>query len=509
MYPIDFFFRAVRQYGDRIAVEAPAGKLTYKQMAERVNALATALQSLDPVIGSRVGICSNNSLEYVVSLLAVLAAGKVWVPLNYRSAVRELDSIVSFTKPGIVLATEKLGSKLNIADVPARITLDQAFPGSTHTLHDLECMHAGRVPVRYSKNDESLQAIKFTGGSTGAPKGVMQAYRAWRATVINLIDAYHFDESERNLLAAPISHGAGTYILPVLAKGGCHVLLDSVDAASVLHALRSQSITTVFMPPTLFYMVMAIDPESTLGSSSLKRLIYGGAPMPIEKIREAQRFFGPVVEVTYGQTEAPQIVTFLSGKELMSERYVTSVGRASLLSDFAIMGADGQVLPPGETGEIVVRGQMIMSGYLELPDKTAETIVDGWLHTGDLGCVDENGYLFLRGRSREVIITGGFNVYPIDVENILSGHPLVHDVAVFGLPDEKWGEAVTAAVQLKAGASLSEEALIAYAKQQIGSVKAPKHIHFYDDLPRNPVGKVDKVSVKALLSNIASKPLGA
>lgn len=399
MYPIDFFFRAVRQHGERIAIDAPNGKLTYKQLAERVNAVAAALQSLDPAAGSRVGICSNNTVEHVVALLAVLAAGKVWVPLNYRSAAPELDRIVAFTKPGIVLVTEKLGVTLSIADVPARVSLDRSFPGSTHVLQDLECVHAGRAPIRHSMDEESLQAIKFTGGSTGAPKGVMQAYRAWRATVVNLIDAYHFDESERNLLAAPISHGAGTYILPVLAKGGRHVLLDNVDAANVLQALRTQAITAVFMPPTLFYMVMAIDPESTLGSNSLKHLIYGGAPMPVEKIRDAQRFFGPVVGVTYDQTEAPQIVTFLSGKELMADRYITSVGRASLLSDFAIMDSDGQLLPQGETGEIVVRGQMIMSGYLELPDKTAETIVDGWLHTGDLGCVDEHGYLFLRGRS--------------------------------------------------------------------------------------------------------------
>jgi len=509
MYPIDFFFRAVRQYGDRTAIEAPGGKLTYRQLAERVNALATALQSLDPVIGSRVGICSNNTVEHVIALLAILASGKVWVPLNYRSAVPELERIVSFTKPGIVLATEEFGTLLNIAAVPVRISLDRPFPGATHTLHDLERLYAGKMPVRHSMGDESLQAIKFTGGSTGSPKGVMQAYRSWRATVINLIDAYRFDECDRNLMAAPISHGAGTYILPVLAKGGCHVLLDSTSAAGVLQALRSREITTVFMPPTLFYMVMAAGSGGDLDGSGLKRLIYGGAPMPVDKIRAAQRFFGPVVEVTYGQTEAPQIVTFLSAKELMTDRYVTSVGRASLLSDFAIMGADGRLLPPGETGEIVVRGPMIMSGYLELPEKTAETIVDGWLHTGDLGCIDENGYLFLRGRSREVIITGGFNVYPIDIENVLSGHPSVHDVTVFGLPDDKWGEAVTAAVQLKAGATLSEEALIAYAKEQVGSVKAPKHIHFYDDLPRNPVGKIDKARVKALLSNTTAKPLGA
>lgn len=275
------------------------------------------------------------------------------------------------------------------------------------------------------------------------------------------------------------------------------MILAEINAHTVLEALAKRGISNVFMPPTLFYMVMEFGAGSGATFPELRHLIYGGAPMPVEKIRAAQRFFGPVVEVTYGQTEAPQIVAFLNGRELADDRYVHSVGRASLLSDFAIMGANGELLGAGETGEIVVRGQMIMSGYLDMPEKTAETIVDGWLHTGDLGYLDERGYLFLRGRSRDVIITGGFNVYPVDVEEMLGRHPDVQEVAVFGIADDKWGEAVTAAVQLRRGASADEDALVAWAKTQLGSVKTPKRIHFLDSLPRNPVGKVDKILLKS------------
>ncbi|QTO23307.1 class I adenylate-forming enzyme family protein [Burkholderia seminalis] len=497
MSPIDFFFRAARHFGDRIAIEAPEGALSYTELTRRVNAAAAALQKLDPQPGSRVGICAGNTSSHVIALLAVLAAGKVWIPLNPRSAPAELNRIIAFTRPGIVMASAKYGATLALAEVPQCIALDEPFGDTAQTLAALVDAHDGMTAERIDRADHELQAVKFTGGSTGVPKGVMQPVRAWRATVLNLIDAYRFDETTRNLLAAPITHGAGTYLLPVLAKGGCHVILAEINAHTVLEALAKRGISNVFMPPTLFYMVMEFGAGSGATFPELRHLIYGGAPMPVEKIRAAQRFFGPVVEVTYGQTEAPQIVAFLNGRELADDRYVHSVGRASLLSDFAIMGANGELLGAGETGEIVVRGQMIMSGYLDMPEKTAETIVDGWLHTGDLGYLDERGYLFLRGRSRDVIITGGFNVYPVDVEEMLGRHPDVQEVAVFGIADDKWGEAVTAAVQLRRGASADEDALVAWAKTQLGSVKTPKRIHFLDSLPRNPVGKVDKILLKS------------
>ncbi|RJG03118.1 class I adenylate-forming enzyme family protein [Noviherbaspirillum sedimenti] len=497
MYPIDFFFRASRYFKDNIAIESSGENVTYEQLAQRVNALAAALQDMDPQPGTRVGICSGNTIEHVVAQLAVLAAGKVWIPLNPRNSVVELARIIEFTRTKVVLTVAKYGSQLEMSSVPHQIALDKPFGNVTTTYAQLQDKYAGKVPVRVEMTEETLQAIKFTGGSTGVPKGVMQTYRTWRSAVINLIDAYGFTDADRNLLAAPVTHGAGTYLLPVLAKGGCHVILDEINAETVLDALMNKGITNVFMPPTLFYMVMAAGEGKPVSFPKLRHLIYGGAPMPVEKIRAAQRFFGPVIEVTYGQTEAPQIVTFLSGKELLDPRNVNSVGRASLLSDFVIMGPDNKILPAGEAGEICVRGQMIMHGYLDQPDKTAETIVDGWLHTGDLGYVDERGYLYLRGRSREVIITGGFNVYPVDVEDVLGKHPAVQEVAVFGTDDDKWGEAVRAAIHVKAGMSLTEDELIQYAKEQMGSVKAPKHVHFMEEIPRNPVGKVDKLKLKS------------
>lgn len=494
MYPIDFFYRSARLRPQAIAIQSSTEQVRYGELMERVNALAAAFQALDPVEQSRVGICAPNSVEHIVALLAVLASGKIWVPLNPRNSAVELNRTVEVTAPSIVVVDDKYGEALRLDGVPHRLSAKGDGPSS---LTGLAQRHAGCRPAPITAGMDAVQAIKFTGGSTGIPKGVMQPYRAWKATLVNQIHAYRFNEHDRYLLASPVTHGASTYILPILAQGGCHVLPDEASPSEILRSLREDGITTSFMPPTLIYMVMAAgEGMGRIAFPRLRHLIYGGAPMPPEKIRAAQHFFGPVLATTYGQTEAPQIVTFISAEELAREENIGSVGRAALLADMGIMSPDGRLLPPGEVGEIVVRGDLVMAGYWNMPDKTAETIVDGWLHTGDGGVLDERGYLYLRDRLREVIITGGFNVYPIDVEDVLTRHPAVHESAVFGVDDDKWGEAVHAAVQLKPGYQVGADDLIAFAKLELGSVKAPKQIHFYESLPRSPVGKVLKDAVR-------------
>jgi fatty-acyl-CoA synthase len=495
MYPVDFFYRYARLHPGEIAIESPIEHVSYGELAARVDALAHAFQQFDPAPQSRVGICAYNSVDHIVALLAVLAAGKTWVPLNPRNSASELNRILDVTTPSIIVSDNKYLETLDLQALPHVVVTGEAN-GSLPALRQLTTEHAGRAPAPNTATMDAVQAIKFTGGSTGTPKGVMQPYRAWKATLVNQIHAYRFNKQDRYLVASPVTHGASTYILPILAQGGCHVILDEVNPKSVLEAFRRSGITTTFMPPTLIYMLMAEAGTEHEHFPALRHLIYGGAPMPQEKIRAVQRFFGPVLETTYGQTEAPQIVTFMSAEEFAQDENIGSVGRMGLVSDMAIMDPQGRVLPTGEVGEIVVRGDLVMTGYWNMPDKTAETVVDGWLHTGDRGYLDARGYLYLRDRLREVIITGGFNVYPIDVENVLTQHPAVHESAVFGIDDDKWGEAVHAAVQLKPAQQVSAEELIAFAKHELGSVKAPKHIHFYESLPRSAVGKVQKDAVK-------------
>jgi acyl-CoA synthetase (AMP-forming)/AMP-acid ligase II len=487
MFPIDFLYASARRRPDIIAVDAPGAKLTYAQLVARVDALAAGLQDIDAAPQSRVGICAHNTLDHLLALLATLAAGKTWVPLNPREVKAELDAKIAATRPSIIIADEDC---LDHFSRPNEATL---VVGTTKLARE------GKRPERANLPLDATQAIKFTGGTTSRPKGVMQPYRAWTTGAVCMIHGFGFTPDERVLLAAPLTHGTSCYVAPTLALGATLVLgAARARPSDVLDAFAERDVTATFLPPTMIYMMMAEPGVRERKYPRLSKLIYGAASMPPPKIREAETVFGKVLATNYGQTEAPQVITTLAPEDFRDDSNLASVGRASLLTRVAVMDKSGRILPPGEDGEIVVAGDLLMTGYLDMPEQTSETIVDGWLHTGDGGIVDERGFVCLRDRLRDVIITGGFNVYPSDVEAALVRHPKVHECVVFGLADDKWGEAVNAAVQLKSGARASEEELVAFAKQELGSVKAPKRVVFYDDLPRSAVGKVLRREVKAM-----------
>ena len=513
MYPIDFFWRAARRWPQRVAIDGPDGLMSYAELAEAVAALAVAYQAIDPTPQSRVGICAPNSRTHLIALLAALASGKTWIPLNPRSTQFEIGRILDSTQPTILVADHASRPLLAQASVQRVVWIDPAdtfaeqpngVAVSQTTVHELIDRYRGGRPAPIDAPQSASQAIKFTGGTTGTPKGVMQPYRAWMANIVNQIHAWQFDELDRYVVAAPITHGTSTYIVPVLAQGGCLVLPANAGAEGVREAFRDRSGTACFMPPTLIYMLMGLPGASREDFPYLRLMIYGGAPMPPHKIREARSFFGPVLATTYGQTEAPQILTVMRPEDLADDSRLSSVGTVGWFSEIAIMSPQGALLPPGEVGEVVARGDLVMTGYWALPDKTAETVVDGWLRTGDRGYLDETGFLYLKDRIRDVVITGGFNVYPVDVEDTLGRHPAVHECTVFGLPDEKWGEAVQAAVQLRPGMSADEAELRAFVRERLGPVQTPKHIHFYDDLPRSSVGKVVKAAVRDRLLSVGA-----
>lgn len=494
MYPIDFFWRAAQRWPDRIAIETLTECITYRALAQRVSAVAAGLVECDRTPQSRVGICATNSAEHIIALLAVLACGKVWVPLNPKSTSSEIRRITDIIDASILFIEE--GYETLVTDERAQRILIGAADAGVTTLDVLIRIHSDAPPPTLDLDEDATQAIKFTGGTTGVPKGVMQPYRAWMANIVNQIHAWSFDENDRYVMAAPITHGTSTYVLPILAQGGCHVIINGAGASAVRDAFKYRGGTVCFMPPTLVYMLMGLEEVTRTDFPQLKRLIYGGAPMPPEKIREVREFFGPVLGTTYGQTEAPQILTVMRPEDFEEEANWAAVGRRTWYSDVAIMAPDGTLLPPGEVGEVVARGPLVMTGYWEMPEKSAETLIDGWLHTGDRGLLDARGYLYLRDRLKDMVITGGFNVYPIEVENALSQHPAVHESTVFGIPDEKWGESVNAAVQLRSGQQTSEAELAAFVRQRLGPVQTPKRIHFVNDLPRSPVGKVLKNIVR-------------
>lgn len=487
-----------------MAVAGPGGPLTYAELAAQVDAVAATMQALDRAHGSRVGICARNTVEHLIAMLATYAAGKVWVPLNPTNGRAELDRMIAATRPTLLVADESCLDRFTPTGAP--LVLGKATePASAPSVRSIVTDWAGRRPDVVARGVEETQIIKFSGGSTGMPKPVVQPLRCINAQIEGILACFGLEASDVNLIAAPLTHGASCFVLPVLAVGGRHVLLEDPKPANVLRAIEEHRVTTMYAPPTLIYGMVgearARGERRDAGHfATLRHLIYSAAPMRADQIREAQRVFGPVVETAYGQVEAPQIVAALRAAELEREENLASVGRPSPVATVGIMSASAELLPRGEVGEIVVQGPLVMSGYLDQPDMTAATIIDGWLHTGDLGLIDERGYVYIRGRLREVINSGGFKVFPGDVEAVLARHPAVAECSVFGVEDEKWGEAVHAAVRLAPGALVSGPELIAFVKGELGSVKAPKAIHFVTELPRNAAGKVSRDDVRRMVT---------
>ncbi|MGH8784994.1 MAG: class I adenylate-forming enzyme family protein [Cupriavidus necator] len=489
MYPIDFLWRSVERHPHRTALVGPSGETSFLQLARAVLDRAAALTKLDPLPGSRVGIAASNSVDHLIALLAVLAAGKVWVPLNPRNGDPELRRIVDFVEASLVLADEPMAERLG--GIGMRLDLLDVLTSQSGDASKVLMGPRSRGGIGL----ERAQAIKFTGGTTGFPKGVIQPLRSWNTNIATQIHELGLTPDDRYLVAAPITHGTGTYMLPLLGAGGALIFPDYPKPSALLDAAAAHKATIFFAPPTLILSLAEEQRHAPRDLRSLRYLVYGGAPMRPEQIIDAQAVFGPMLCTSYGQTEAPQIITFLAPSDMVGEN-LTSVGRPSLLTRVAIVDKEGNPLPVGEEGEIAVRGDLVMGGYLNAEEETRKTLVNGWLRTGDAGVFDERGYLFLRDRIRDVIITGGFNVYPSDVELVLSAHPAVADCSVVGMPDAKWGEAVYAAVQLRAGMQANAEELISLVKRELGSVKTPKQVHFFDTLPRSAVAKVLKPAVR-------------
>lgn len=504
MRPVDFLLRSAGRNPSRVAIAGPGASLTYGQLVEQSSALAAALQRFAPDPRARICICGGNDASHVVALMATLMAGRIWVPLNPRAGRAELERIVEFTEPQVILAAENLGGKLPDTGIHTILWSDEDSQ-SPCDMTDIIRRHSGAAPRELFHPLEETQAIKFTGGTTGTPKGVMQSYRSWNTCVVSLIQAMQLTQDDRYLAVAPITHGTSTFLLPIFGCGGCVVLPGATRPRDILETLERERVTAVFMPPTLIYSLLDDETIYRRDWSALRHLVYSAAPMRPEKVAQARSAFGHI-ETAYGQTEAPAIITFLSAQEAADPRRISSVGRAGLLTRIGIVNPAGDLLGPGETGEVVVRGDLVMSGYWRQPEKTAEAMTDGWLRTGDGGYLDDEGYLFLKDRVRDVIITGGFNVYPADVENALSEHPAVDDCIVVGIDDAHWGEAVHAAVRLRAGTTVAADELIRWIKAKLDSVKAPKAIHLFDELPRTANGKLSRRDARQQISSRLQAP---
>ncbi|MGX1101318.1 class I adenylate-forming enzyme family protein [Amorphus sp. MBR-141] len=499
MLPIQMMYRGARLNGGGEAVISGAVRLTYQDLVMRVEAIAAYLQETVREPQSRIGLCGHNNWMHVATMLGVFASGHIWVPLNPKNSKDELSQIVGAADLALIVADAECLDRFDAGGRPVLVA-EGGDRAAGRSVASVIAANTGRKPRDISALADGIAAIKFTGGTTGRPKGVLQPYRAFLSCIASMLTVFDFAQDERMLVPAPLTHGAGTFLLPVMAEGGCTVLVQGAKAPAIVDMMIAEQITASFMPPTLIYALMEVVRQRELRFPALRQLIYGAAPMPPQKVAQAQEIFGPCLAAIYGQTEAPTMIAAISARELADFRNLASVGRPCPYNQVEVMSPEGAILGFGETGEVVVRGDLVMRGYLDLPDATRDTIVAGWLHTGDIGAIDERGYLFLKDRLRDVIISGGFNVYPGDVEAAIATHPEVREVVVFGVEDDYWGQRVEAAVLLKAGAAIGSDALATFAKQLVGPVKAPKRIHFVEDMPRNPVGKVVRREVIGMIA---------
>ena len=504
---IDFFDRGRTLNGQGAAFIMEGQRWSFDEAYGITCQVAHALLDLGLAKEAKAAVLSGNHPVSWMCVLGLWRAGMAWVPLNPRSNVPEqqqllhgFDVEVLFFQQAFAPVVEQL--RAQCPQLKKLVCIDGAAPDAESLPAWIAERPRTAPPVHSDPGD--LAALMPTGGTTGLPKGVMLTHRNLSVSMGFSIINNHYAPHERivNLAAAPMTHTAGYLTLPASARGGTVVVLTKPDATVLLDAIEQHRVTEFFLPPTVIYRLLEMPGIRERDFSSLRYLMYGAAPMSVQRLKQALAVFGPVMLQGYGQTEAPGAISalrpgdhFVDGQIASNER-LSACGLPSVLNALAIMDAEGRPLPVGSTGEICVRGDIVMKGYYKQPDKTAETIIDGWLHTGDVGHLDQEGFLHITDRKRDVIISGGFNVYPSEVEQVLWTHAAVLDCAVIGVPDERWGEAVKAVVELKPGAQASAEELIALCKEKLGSVKAPKSVDFVGTLPRSLVGKVLKKDIR-------------
>jgi acyl-CoA synthetase (AMP-forming)/AMP-acid ligase II len=494
--------------GASLGREAPclvegARTLTYGDVVDLSWRVAGALAASGVGPGGKVGILSGNDATAFASVFGIARLGAVWCPINPRNEAEENRALLE------LFDCECLLFHSSYADMVARIA--EQLPSLRTAVcldqEDFAAWLSAGVAIEQSDPPDDLAMLVGTGGTTGLPKGVMLTARNLETMTALTLMGYPFSGRPAYLALAPLTHAAGVLCFPVLALGGRIVVMRAPDLGRFLALVEAERITHTFLPPTLIYMLLGHDAIRTTDLSSLQCFWYGAAPMSTARLEEALEVIGPVLAQLFGQSEAPMMVSMLPPAEhfeadgSIARGRLASAGRPSPLVRVGIMDAEtGALLPDGERGEIVVRSSLVMAGYYKDPAATEAASRFGWHHTGDVGYLDADGYLFIVDRLKDMIITGGFNVYSAEVEQALMAHPAVRDCAVIGLPDEKWGEQVTAVVEPKPGAEVAPGELIAFVKARIGSVKAPKRVDLWAELPRSRVGKVLKNEVRSELS---------
>jgi acyl-CoA synthetase (AMP-forming)/AMP-acid ligase II len=492
--------RTARQWPERGAVYLGEDAVqTWAALRYRSLVLAGALAARGP-LGSRVAIASENAPAWLELMFGTWAAGAAVVPLNYKLHAKEMAQIVEDADAAVVFASPTLAPALRAALAsPWRDRI--VVTGST----DYEALFRGEPAAVVATDPQALAWLFYTSGTTGRSKGAMLSHRNLMSmTMGHLADVESIDETCSQIHAAPMSHGSGLYIPAYVARGARQVVPASqaFDPAEFLALCDSHPGCGAFLAPTMVQRLRLAAQASGHLPKHLRSIVYGGGPMYVEELRKSIAVFGQVFAQIYGQGESPMTITWVRREDHASDdsAVLGSVGVARTGVDVRVVGEDGRDVPVGEIGEILARGDVVMAGYWNNPGGTAEALRDGWLHTGDMGSLDDRGYLTLRDRSKDVVISGGSNIYPREVEEALLTHVGVAEVSVVGQTDEEWGEVVVAFVVAAPGADPTPQALDAHCLDRIARFKRPKRYLFLEALPKNSYGKVLKRQLREQLA---------
>jgi len=506
----ELYDRCVQSYGDNTAIVFGDKSYTYREMGRNADCLVNALQKLGLKKGDKIAFLMANCPEYVFCEIAVAKAGCIRVPLAVLLSSNDHIYMVNQAECTTLVYHERMADRVKgmIPDLQTVqnficVGKDSSSIMKGH-LHLQELMRTHSPEYEKAILDtEDLVGIYYTGGTTGKPKGVMLSHRAWVYTVLIEMLEFGLDWGEVFAYMTPLTHAGGCLMLPVLLRKGKCVILDHFDPKLFLEAVTKEKITATFLVPTMIYVLLDYPDLNNYDLSSLRNIIYGASAIAPERLKQAINTFGPIMTQLFGQTEAPMTISALSRQEHIIEdpererRIFGSAGRPTFHAQVRILDEDGNEVPRGESGEIVVRCANMMHGYLKNPEATAETIKDGWLHTGDIAKQDEEGFLYIVDRKKDMIVSGGFNIFPREIEDALFEHEAVKGAAVIGIPHDKWGEEVKAIVVLREGKTATEEELIKFVKDRKGSLIAPKTVEFRDAIPVTNLGKIDKKAIRA------------
>lgn len=499
----DLLIKALRTYHDRVLLQSWDGRsFTGAEIEGEIARYVTALEKQGVRFGQTVGLLSGNCVEVLFAQHAIGIIGGVFTPFHPMGAPFDFAHILNDADIKIVIVDPSREADIfQAAKLSGRDPLILTLGGGENDLVQL-ASHEEKTRIDMRPIDpEAITRIVYTGGTTGVPKATLASYRAMSTMFGIQLSDWQWPGEVRQLLVAPLSHAGATCFIPTIVKGGTLYVENGFDPQRVLSAIEEHRITCMLMVPTMIGALLDYPRLKDYDATSLETVFYGASPITPSRLREAIAHFGSVFFQFYGQAEAMTTVTIMRREEhdLSSDQRLASCGRPVADAAVILVDADGNEVPDGEPGELCVRGPLVMSGYLNKPAETAEALRGGWLHTGDVALRDRDGFLRLVDRAKDMVITGGFNVYPRAVEDVLEAHPGIASASVFGVPDEHWGEIVVAAVVLR-DPSTSISDLKTYVRERKGAVQTPKRIEVLDSIPQTAVGKPDKKALRRMYS---------